>query len=139
MLFTYRETRFVNPVGIFSLRYQLIPVFKQRINNDIVFILCNGYTNYPFLLMKSEHSSFFLFFIFSPIIQQISYLRKCANYILFPVSITVCLRSLCVRKGNKKRDTPPQTPQKGRLIPLYYLASLFERTPAVLRASCFSR
>ena len=123
--------------------YNCVPLLNSSIRKwtctGSVFILCNGYTNYPFLLMKSEHSSFLLFFIFSPIIQQISYLRKCANYILFPVSITVCMRGLCVRKGNKKRDTPPQTPQKGRLTPLYYLASLFARTPDALKASCFCR
>ena len=31
--------------------------------------------------------------------------------------LTVCMRGLCVRKGNKKRDSPPQTPQKGQTYP----------------------
>ena len=121
MLFTYRENGFVNPVGIFSLLYQLISEFKQRIKHNVVFILGHRYTNLLCLLMKSEHPNFLLFFIFSPIIQQTRDIRKCANYILFPVSITVCMRDLCMRKGNKKRDTPPKTPQKGRLIPCIIL------------------
>ena len=124
MLFTYRENGFVNSIGIFSLLYQLISEFKQRIEHNVVFILGHRYTNLLFLLMKSEHPNFllfFLFFIFSPIIQQARDIRKCANYILFPVSITVCMRGLCMRKGNKKRDTSPQPPQKGRLIPCIIL------------------